>query len=192
MKQHIPLTLNIIALIAASVLVGTHFHYEDPSTIVFAIVALGAGYLFGTWTCHLHKKVGGFWITIGLFITLNILHSMIDGASIGGMSSMSSAVAVLSHEAARQPALYIVLWGMLTPFVSHKPSRLLITPVAVTGVWILGMYMGDTLLSNVQEIGWIEQVADMAGFLFIGDIIHHIIEEYRKRNRATTCCHETL
>ena len=189
MKRYIPLTLNIIALIAATILVGTHFHYEGPSTIFFALIALGAGYLFGTWTCHLHKKVGGFWITIGLFVLLNMLHSMIDGASIGGMDSLSSAVAVLSHEAARQPALYIVLWGMLTPFVSHKSSRLLITPLAVTGVWVLGIYLGNSTLTYLGEITWLNHVADMAGFLFIGDIVHHVIEEYRKCTKTSTCCH---
>jgi CHASE2 domain-containing sensor protein len=114
---------------------------------------------------------------------------MIDGASIGGISSFASGIAILSHEFARQPALYVVLWGMLTPFIAHKPSRLLIVPLAVTGVWFLGAYAGYELFLHINAVSWLEPIADMAVFLFLGDILHHLHEEYRKRTKKGACCH---
>lgn len=189
MKKYIPIVLSTIALIAVAVLAGTHFEYEGIQTIVYALLATGIGYWIGRWTCHLHKRQSGFWITIGIFIILNLMHSMIDGASIGGISSFASGIAILSHEFARQPALYVVLWGMLTPFIAHKPSRLLIVPLAVTGVWFLGAYAGYELFLHINAASWLEPIADMAVFLFLGDILHHLHEEYRKRTKKGACCH---
>ncbi len=189
MKKYINLGLSSIALLAVLVLAVTHFEYGGLQTILFALIALGIGYWLGSWTCHLHKRQGGFWVTILVFVVLNLLHSMIDGASIGGISSSASGIAVLSHELARQPALYIVLWGMLAPFIAHKPYRLLIVPLAVTGVWILGAYTGYELFFHINQAVWLEPIADMALFLFLGDILHHIYEEYRKLRSKDTCCH---
>jgi hypothetical protein len=180
MRKYVNITLSIVALITVLVLVVNHFEYDGWQTIFFALIAISAGYWFGRWTCHLHKQQSGFWITIGLFITLNLLHSMIDGASVGDISSFTSGLAVLSHELARQPALYIVLWGMLTPFLFGRQYRLLIAPIAVTGVWILGAYLGYELLMNAHQATWLEPLADQALFLFLGDILHHIYEAYEK------------
>ena len=130
MKNYVSLILSSIALIAVVALTATHFEYRGPSTIVFAAIALLLGYQFGRWTCHLHSRAQGFWITVIIFALLNLLHSMIDGASIGGVASFASGVAVLTHELARQPALYVVLWGMLTPFTLHTRLRVLIVLLA--------------------------------------------------------------
>lgn len=189
MKKYINIVLSTIALLAVIVLAATHFEYEGLQTILFILIATGAGYWLGTWTCHLHKRQSGFWITIGVFVLLNLMHSMIDGASIGGVTSFTAGIAVLSHEFVRQPALYIVLWGMLTPFIAHKPYRLLIVPLAVTGVWILGAYTGYELFFHINQAAWLEPIADMAVFLFLGDILHHIYEEYRKLSNKDVCCH---
>lgn len=189
MKNYLVLTLNSIALVAVLILAVTHFEYEGIHTLLFALLALVAGYWFGTWTCHLHKKQNGFWITIGVFAILNLLHSMIDGASVGGITSFTNGIAILSHEFARQPALYVVLWGMLTPFVAFKSYRLFIVPFAVTGVWLLGAYIGFELFLHVNNASWLEPIADMAVFLFLGDILHHIYEEYRKLTQKADCCH---
>jgi hypothetical protein len=189
MKKYIPFSLSIIALIATLALVVSHFEYDGLRTIVFIAVALVIGYRLGSWTCHLHKRQNGFWVTIIVFVVLNVLHSMIDGASIGELSSFTSGLAVLSHELARQPALYIVLWGMLAPFVIYRPARLLLVPVIVTGTWLVGAYIGYGMFDYIGHAEWLEPIADMAVFLFLGDIIHHIREEYGKLRNKKTCCH---
>ncbi len=117
MQKYLNITLNVIALLAVIILTVTHFEYEGLQTLIYALVAIIIGYWFGKWTCHLHKKQNGLWITVAVFSILNLMHSMIDGASIGGVTSFTAGIAILSHEFARQPALYVVLWGMLTPFI---------------------------------------------------------------------------
>jgi len=189
MGKYINITLSFIAFFASMILIGTHFEYEGLQTLLFASTAIAIGYWFGKWTCHLHKKQRGFWLTIAVFVILNLLHSMIDGASIGGATSFASGIALLSHEFARQPALYIVLWGMLTPFVLSKPLRFLIVPLAVSCVWLLGAYIGSNLFVKIHETTWLEPIADMAMFLFLGDILHHIIEQYQKLKSKKACCH---
>ena len=188
-RKYINITLSTIALIAIIGLVATHFEYEGLQTILFALIAIGIGYWLGKWTCHLHQKQNGFWITIAVFAILNLLHSMIDGASIGGVTSFASGIAILSHEFARQPALYVVLWGMLTPFALGKQYRFLIVPIVVTGIWLLGAYVGYQLFFHINQATWLEPIADMAVFLFLGDILHHIYEEYGKLKNKDTCCH---
>ncbi len=189
MKKYLSLTLSVIAFVAVIILMGTHFEYDGWQTIFFAAIALLAGYWFGKWTCHLHKHQSGFWITIGVFVLLNLMHSMIDGASIGGVSSFASGLAIISHEFARQPALYMVLLGMITPFVAHRHYRLLIVLLAVTGVWFLGAYLGYEFFVHVNQAEWLEPIADTAVFLFLGDILHHLHEEYRKLRNMDDCCH---
>lgn len=189
MKKYINIVLSMIALGAVVTLAATHVVYEGVQSIIFATSSLLIGFWFGRWTCHLHKRQSGFWVTICIFVLLNLLHSMIDGASIGGISSFASGIAVLSHEFARQPVLYVVLWGMLTPFIARRPSRLLIVPLAVTGVWVLGAYTGYELFFHINQAPWLEPIADMAVFLFLGDIIHHLYEEYHKLKHTTACCH---
>ncbi len=190
MKRYFILTLHSIALVAVVALIASHFEYDGPVTIIASLVAIIVGYVLGSWTCHLHKSKHGFWITIAVFVALNLLHSTIDGASIGDVPSFAQDIAVLSHELARQPALYIVLWGMLTPFIANHYSRLAVLPVAVTGIWMLGAYLGFRLFETITEVPWLEIVADSAIYLFLGDIIHHLIEEYHKLKRTDTCCHE--
>ncbi len=189
MKRYLNFGLHTIALIAVGILIATHFEYEGIKTLVFATIALFAGYYLGKWTCHLHTKQSGFWMTIAIFVLLNIVHSMIDGASIGEVSSFAGGLAMLSHEFARQPALYVVLWGMLTPFIAHTPTRLLLVPLIVTGTWLLGAYAGYGAFAYIASAPWLEPIADMAVFLFLGDILHHIHEEYDKLTKKADCCH---
>lgn len=189
MKQYIPITLHTFALLSIAFLLTDHFEYEGIQTFFFAGIATILGYYLGMWTCHLHAKQKGFWITIGIFVLLNGIHSMIDGASVGAIGSFAGAIAMLSHEFARQPALYIILWGMLTPFVRHTPTRLLLVPLLVTGTWLVGAHSGYQLVETITTLPWLESIADMAVFLFLGDILHHTYEEYRKLKKDTTCCH---
>lgn len=187
--KYLNITLNTIALIAIGFLAVTHFEYNGWYTILFAVAATAIGYLLGMWTCHLHKKNMGFWITIIIFVVLNLLHSAIDGTSITSFTALASVVAILSHELARQPALYLVLWGMLTPFATARQYRILIVPIAVTGVWMIGVSIGHTIFADAGGISWIEPLADQAMFLFLGDILHHLYEEYGKLKHQT-CCHD--
>lgn len=190
MKKYLNLILSLVALVAVIILTISHFEYDGPLTILFILLAISLGYWFGQWTCHLHQKHYGFWLTVGVFSILNLLHSMIDGASIGEVASFTSGLAILSHELVRQPALYLVLWGMLTPFVSHRLLRLLIVPVTVSGVWLVGVFFGHELFLHLESTPWLELVADQALFLFVGDIFHHIREEYYKLKQGDDCCHE--
>lgn len=186
------LFFSIVAGLATIGLIIGHFHYQGWQTLVYVLVATGAGYWFGQWTCHLHKRQRGFWLTSIVFAVLNFLHSMIDGVSIGEFSSVSSGIAILSHELARQPVLYIVLWGMLTPFVGKKLSRIIIVPGIVSGVWLLGVYTGNQLFQSAGHIATLEPFVEYGVFIFLGDIIHHIIEEYRKYRNTDSCCHTVL
>lgn len=127
---------------------------------------------------------------MSIFVVLNFVHSMIDGASVGGTGTFVQNLAVLSHELGRQPALYLVLWGMLTPFITNTYRRILFVPVAVTGVWILGAYTGFHLFETITHAPWLETIADSALFLFLGDILHHVKEEYQKLKKQSRCCHE--
>lgn len=188
MRKYLLLGLNVVAFVAATVLAITHFEYHGTQTIIYAGIATIIGFYLGQWTCHFHRRTEGFWITLGVFVCLNLLHSMIDGASIGGYSFIQGLV-VLSHELGRQPALYLVLWSMMAPFVSWRDMRLAIVPVAVTGVWLLGVYLGRETYSVIASTQWLESMADMAVFLFLGDIIHHLTEEYRKIRYPQKCCH---
>ncbi len=189
MKRYLSLTLHIISLLATVALAITHLHIDSISTIVAIAITIGLGYWIGMWTCHFHKRQQGLWVTVAIFVLLNLLHSMIDGASIGGMESFAAGIAVLTHELARQPVLYLVLWGMLAPFIVRR--RLVVVPIAVTGVWLVGAYMGYQLFTQVNDTPWLANVAHLSLFLFMGDIIHHVLEEYKKLRTSTSCCHDS-
>ncbi len=185
MKKYLNILLSSLALCAAGALAISHFEYEGPHTLLFVALALIAGYQFGRWTCHLLTKQSGLWITILVFVVLNFLHSLIDGAAIGDLRSFFQGTAVLSHELARQPALYIVLGGMLTPFMFTRYHRVLIAFFAVTGISILGIVIGQKLSLHLTDISWLHPLAEYAVFLFIGDIIHHIRDERQKLRQRT-------
>ncbi len=190
MKKYLNILLSSLALIAVALLVVIHIDYQGWHTVLYAFIAVIIGYWFGMWTCHFHKKQKGFLITVVVFSLLNLLHSMIDGASTGGFTSYTNAIAILSHEFARQPALYIVLWGMITPFVIKRHHRVLIVLVTVTGVWLVGVALGRDLYLHISRAPWLGPIADQALFLFLGDLIHHIYEEYRKLFTVDACCHD--
>jgi hypothetical protein len=79
--------------------------------------------------------------------------------------------------------------GVLAIQASSTQAALLIVPLAVTGVWFLGAYAGYELFLHINAVSWLESIADMAVFLFLGDILHHLHEEYRKRTKKGACCH---
>lgn len=189
MKRYAILMLNILAFFTTLFLIVGHFEYAGIKTILATLLTIIAGYWLGAWTCHFHKNGRGLWITLAIFILLNLFHSMIDGTSIGELDAFGKGLAVLFHEAARQPALYVVLWSMLAPFPALKTSRLLLIPLSVTGVWVLGAYLGFEFFHTLEKISWLEFLADQALFLFLGDIIHHLQEEYKKVRGENECCH---
>lgn len=190
MKKYFTAFLSTVAFLAGIALIAGHVAFEGIHTVVFAVLAIALGYWFGTWTCHFHTKRSGLWITIIIFMLLNLLHSMIDGASIEGAGSFMGSLAVFMHELARQPALYIVLWGMLAPFPFAKYHKLVLVPLVVTGVWIIGSYLGFVFFKTLSDASWMHGIADQAMFFFLGDLLHHVREEWRKLRSARACCHE--
>jgi hypothetical protein len=138
------------------------------------VLFLGIGFILGKITCSTHLKKAGFWITIALFALLNIAHSMIDGISILASTSFSIWTVVLLHEIIRQPLLYVIMWGLLMPFRATNMKRMVATFFAVTGTWMLGMYLGSVVGTSIETIEWVHPY--LAGSLFIlaGDMIHHI------------------
>jgi len=192
MKKYLNLGLNLTSLVVVVAMLVTHFEYSGIQTIALSVAAVIGGYWLGILTCHVHKKSQGFWLTLVVFIVLNLGHSLIDGASIGGSVGFWQGIAVLSHEFARQPALYVVLWGMLTPFINAKWKRIVIVPIVVSGTWLVGIAIGMEAQVMVSSVSWLETVADMGMYIFLGDILHHVVEEYQKVNSADqkSCCHQ--
>jgi hypothetical protein len=142
-------------------------------------IYLVIGYYFGKITCGTHSKRYGLWLTLGLFILLNFLHSLIDGVLLTSISTTYRSIAVYSHELIRQPALYIVIWSMLQPFTAKSAYKIILSILAVTGIWILGTYAGTLLGSTIHSLSKFDVYLAMTIFIFAGDIIHHLIDDFR-------------
>ncbi len=142
-------------------------------------IYLVAGYYFGKITCGTHSKRYGLWLTLGLFILLNFLHSLIDGVLLTSIATSYRNIAIYSHEIIRQPALYIVIWSMLTPFTTKITYKVILSVLAVTGIWVISMYAGTFLGNSIQSISKFDVYLAMTIFIFAGDIIHHLIDDFR-------------
>lgn len=136
-----------------------------------------AGYLFGKLTCGTHTKKYGFWLTFLLFVVLNFIHSLFDGFLSLAISTDYRNLAIYSHELIRQPPLYIIVTAMLAPF-GKKLLTIPMSVFAVTGVWIIGMYVGVTNAHYLQNVASLSSFVTLTLFIFLGDIIHHLIDEY--------------
>lgn len=144
--------------------------------ILTIIIFLVIGYFLGKITCNAHFKKSGFWITLILFVAINALHSFIDGASLTGTSGHETLGLMAIHELIRQPVLYALFFGIITPFVPSWISRLGIGFVAVTGVWAVTALLGTWFGAELASIKTIEPTLDYFKYIFIGDIIHHIAD----------------
>jgi|JI10StandDraft_1071094.scaffolds.fasta_scaffold653557_2 hypothetical protein len=175
--------LILITLAIGFLLLHIHdgFSWNNIPLIIGYIIL---GFWFGKITCSMHSKKTGFWITVSLFILLNLFHSLIDGVTLTHLSVLYKNIAIYSHELLRQPALYIVFWSMLQPFLISKSTKMGISIIAITGVWILGMYLGTLLGASVQELHINDVFLELLIFIFIGDIIHHLYDEFPGKKHA--------
>ncbi len=195
MNEHIKkygvLALNCGALLAGIWIASTHIgQLLSTPGLVLICCTLFLGYQLGKWTCHAHARNIGLWVTVGIFTILNFTHSLIDGASLAaGFGRRIESVqwaALLSHELARQPALYIMILAILAPL----RSKWLLAPLLVTGVWWTGLQLGKSTGSIVRDVHGLELVTNLGLFLFLGDILHHLREEWEKITGKNKCCHD--
>lgn len=192
MKKYFTLILNIVALSATIPLAITHYSYEGWYSPLIAFLVVVAGYLFGRWTCHIHNRQTAFLLTFIIFVLLNFLHSLLDGVSIGAVDSFLKVLALSPHELGRQLPLYVTFLGMLSPFIGTKKYRIIaVVMMSVTGVWVIGTYMGYQLLGHLKTSRF-EIIADQATFLFLGDIIHHLYEGFVALKKKRVCCHQHI
>ncbi len=164
----------IVAAIVALLIV------TKPALMWATPVALILGYLFGKATCGVHFERAGIIITVAAFVLVNLAHSVVDGVAFYGIHGATRYLAVYGHELIRQPLLYIILFAMLDPFVVRRGVKWAIAVVAVTGVWFLGYEWG------AHAANWSSLLSEAALaqgiYFFIGDIVHHIVDEYQHRN----------
>jgi hypothetical protein len=145
-------------------------------------VFTGLGYLLGKITCNSHTRTVGMWLTFAVFILVNGLHSFIDGISLSGIGHGTGIGLMIGHELLRQPIMYIIFLGMMAPFSlgtglkNALYARYLLAFFAVTGIWIITVFLGSQVGSYLNTlIAW-EPYIKYLQFLFVGDIIHHIID----------------
>jgi hypothetical protein len=166
-----------VCIISAIVLLllKSEQHYSNPFVI---LALLCGGYYLGKITCSVHLKNMSLGITLVVFILMNIVHSFIDGISFIGQSFIYWISAVGGHEAIRQPMLYIILWAMLQPVVKNNYIKILICFAAVTGTWFVGISLGKVSGASISHLFDAAKWVSYTIFLFIGDILHHLIDQY--------------
>ncbi len=150
--------------------------FENLWTIPLYLIA---GYYFGKVTCGTHSKKMGFAATLVLFGILNIVHSLIDGLALVGIANNYRSLAIASHELIRQPALYVIVWATLQPFQVPWVQKVLFSFLMVTGIWALGTAIGMFAGGSIQQIPEIHGFLTCSIFIFVGDIVHHMMDEFR-------------
>jgi len=150
-------------------------HY---SSLLVVLALLCGGYYLGKITCSVHLKNMSIGITMLVFVLMNMAHSFIDGISFTGQSLYYWLGAVGGHELIRQPTLYVVLWAILQPIESDNFVKIVICFICITVTWIIGIWLGEISGASVSRLynvtGWV----GYSIFLFIGDIVHHLIDQY--------------
>jgi len=172
---------KLILLVAAISLLVVQSWDELPRSIfgiVLIIALFGLGYWFGKITCGEHTKKYGMPLTIGVFALLNLAHSMIDGISLSSLNS-TAWFPILAHEIVRQSILYVILYEMLAPFRQRIIPRTITLVLAVTGIWFVGLWIGEQAGSFLGTVEWLHPYLAAASFILIGDIFHHMMDEYQ-------------
>lgn len=177
----------ILLIIAFSFLVFQS--WGELSFVGIIPLFLIAGYFLGKLTCSKHLHGFGFWITLALFCGLNGFHSMIDGISLAGLTWQKFAFVVAPHELVRQPMLYAIIWGMLLPFKQPTWFKVLMAIIAVTGTWLLGVYLGTLTGEWIHTVEWIHPYIAGSIFLLGGDMLHHVWDEYKNLNKSEKHAH---
>ena len=181
---------NIFAILTAIVVtLFTSIHWDELNGNIFWIILITLiGYIFGELTCHFHSKNKGLLFTLVIFILLNLAHSTIDGISWN-----NNVLAVFLHEIVRQPVLFLMLWTLLIPFTDIKKNwKIFTTVLSVSGVWIIGLIIGVSIHNFAYKMESWHGVIELLVFLLIGDLIHHLIEEIKKKvkGNADVCDHD--
>lgn len=147
---------------------------------------LAFGFFFGKLTCDINLKNAGLFITIGFFALLNFIHSMIDGVALLELSTLQRFLGIAGHEIIRQPALYLLVFGILEPFRVSWKKKLGLALLAVTGVWALGFFVGQYGGGLVEQSEIFHAIIGYSIFFFIGDILHHLYDhfEHHRQNHA--------
>jgi hypothetical protein len=162
------------------------FKSQQPFTYpLLILLLLCVGYYLGKITCSVHLKNTSITITLVVFVLMNIVHSFIDGISFTGQSFFYWLSAVGGHEAIRQPTLYIVLWAILQPVTINTYMKILICFLAVTGAWFLAIWLGKISGASVAHLYNTAKWVGYSIFLFIGDIAHHLIDQYNMIKRKS-------
>jgi len=175
LKVYYAKVFGIIAAVALLIL-NSEQHFTKPLLI---LALLCVGYYLGKITCSVHLKNTGIGLTIIVFALMNAVHSFIDGISFSGQSFFYWLWAVGGHEAIRQPTLYMILWAILQPVESNNYVKIVICFVSVTVAWGIGIWLGKISGSSVSHIYNVAEWMGYSIFLFVGDIVHHLIDQYR-------------
>jgi hypothetical protein len=165
-----------IAMAVSFLLLKGEQHFYNPFLI---LVLLSGGYYLGKITCSVHLKNTSMGITIFVFILMNIVHSFIDGISITGQPFLYWLGAAGGHELIRQPTLYIILWAILQPASINGFFKALICILSVTIAWLIGIWLGKISGASVAHLYPVGEWIGYSIFIFIGDIVHHLIDQYR-------------
>jgi len=80
----------------------------------------------------------------------------------------------------RQPTLFIILWAILQPVNLRVVTKIFLSIASVTGAWFLGLWLGKISGSTVSHLYHVGDWVGYSIFLFIGDILHHFVDQYRK------------
>ncbi|MDB4925058.1 MAG: hypothetical protein JWR23_1114 [Mucilaginibacter sp.] len=152
-----------------------HFYYP-----VLILLLLCCGYYLGKITCSVHLQNTSIGITLFVFIVMNLIHSFIDGISFNGQPFFYWLTAVGGHELIRQPTLYIILWAMLQPASISGFLKALICILSITIAWLIGIWLGKISGATVSHLYPIGEWTGYSIFIFIGDIVHHLIDQYRQ------------
>ncbi len=151
--------------------------FARPPVLWITPIALVLGYLFGKLTCGTHFKGWGIVVTILVFALVNFAHSLVDGIAVLGLSNNALRfAAVYGHELVRQPLLYIIFFAMMEPFALSRSIKIILAIIAVTGIWFLGYHIGSSFTGLRVAIP--EGLLLQGLYFFIGDIIHHLHDDY--------------
>ena len=152
---------------------------QKYTNLLLIIVLTCAGYFLGKITCSLHYKNTSLAFTLLVFILMNLVHSFIDGISFTRQSFVYWFSAVSAHEAIRQPTLYVVLWALLQPIKSSLWTKGMICFLSVSVGWVIGSWLGKITGTSVSQFLQLREWLGYSIFLFIGDITHHLIDQYK-------------
>jgi hypothetical protein len=173
-----------ILFITTAILLLLFKSEQHYSNLLLVIALLCGGYYLGKITCSVHFKNMSIGITILVFVLMNIVHSFIDGISFSGQPFLYWLSAVGGHELIRQPTLYIVLWTILQPIESGRYVKIIICILSVTVAWLFGIWLGKISGTSVSHFYDAAGLIGYSIFLFIGDIVHHLIDQHRMLKRV--------